>query len=144
MAKARETVGDNGFSSTARKVMMVDENGLPTGSAAGTLDVIIADAVVVPQGGSLTSTAINVDGYKDFTFFVTASLAATVYVQASQDGTNWYDITTTAGAALTYGVTAAQKNAIPLPSIRAFYLRLTVKNTGAGVNTMSARLAAGA
>ena len=143
MATARDQVPAQGYSSTVRKVLQVDENGYPTGTSQGTIIVTLASAQSVPASGVVTTPALNVDGYKDFVILATSTLATTIYLQCSDDGLVWYDLTTSAGAALTFALTANQMNAIPITGVRTPYIRIVLKNTGASAAIVTAKFVAG-
>ena len=68
-----------------------------TSSAPGSVYKQIVDRTIVPNNASSTGTALFSEGLSDFNLVVRVTAqttAATIRLQASEDGTNWADIVT--------------------------------------------------
>ena len=84
----------------------------------------IADGVSLPAGGTLTHEGINVNDYSGITVLVSSTGNSTVYIQVSDDNTNWYDVKSPADADRIYNCNN-EKIAIPL-NLYAVYMRVVV------------------
>lgn len=88
---------------------------------------VITTGTSVAAGGTLTHAGIDVNDYSRVTVLVSSSGNSTVYIQASDDNTNWYDPKTVADADITHNCNA-EKIAINVP-VYAHYLRVVVYAT---------------
>jgi len=130
MAKARDTIGVNAYSSTVRKVLNVDENGMPAGHSQGTYEVVLWNNQAVGTGATILGPTMNVDGYKRITFLVKTDAACTVYPEVSNDGVTWYNPKTVADADIS-NACSNETIAIMFNEHYSQYVRLVVKATAA-------------
>lgn len=55
-------------------------------------NVIVIPDIAIGAGQDCTHTAVDISGYRSMMFHVSSSANSTVYLQFSDDGTNWYDL----------------------------------------------------
>ena len=126
----------------ARGLLSIDENGYVTGASMGTLEAVMLNAQTVAGLGTIVGPGIDVDGYSKLTFLVYANVSTEVYVQVSNDNTNWYNPKTVADADIK-NLCNNEKIAITFVGYYAPYVRIVVDNKAAGTATVTAILLAG-
>jgi len=93
------------------------------------VDYKVFDAVTLPGTGTLTHTGLDVSDYRKVTIMVSTTQNCTVYVQVSDDNTNFYDPKTVADADITHNCNN-EKICFDVP-VYAHYLRVVVYNNTA-------------
>lgn len=97
----------------------------------------VIDSQNIAAGGTITHEGENVEKYSKITALVSTDQDCTVYVQLSDDNTNFYDIKTEADGDLSWNCNN-EKIAIPLSDYTAKYLRLVIKNNSGSTATVTA------
>ena len=141
MAGSNASVDPNGFSTTVRKILQVDENGYPTGASMGTQSVTAFNAQAVPANTTVDGPSIGVDGYHNLCLMINTTQAGTLYIQGSDDGVSWYDLTGTTGTALTWSISAGA-TAVPVPNVFAPFVRCQFRNTAGSAATVTLKVVA--
>lgn len=90
-------------------------------------DVTLFDTVSLVDDGLLTHEGIDVSTYAGKTILLSTTGTCTLYVQFSNDNTNWYDWCDAAGTAMSFTVNNVKK-AIGVDD-HCHYIRLIVHNT---------------
>lgn len=96
-------------------------------------EFVVADAVSVAAGGTLTHTGVDVNDYAKKTVLVSTTANCTVYVQVSDDNTNFYNIKTAADGDLSWNCNN-EKIAIQIDHY-AHYMRIVIYATVASTVT---------
>jgi len=94
----------------------------------------IAEDVSVSAGGTLTHTGIDVNDYSGISVLVSSTGNCTVYIQVSDDNTNWYDIKSLSDGDRAWNCNN-EKIAIPMNPY-AHYMRIVVYATTASTVTV--------
>ena len=89
-------------------------------------DFIVMDNESVDAGAVLTHTGIDISKFRTVTMLISTTGNCAVYIQFSDDNTNWYDLCDAAGTAYEYTVNN-EKKAIGINDF-AHYMRVMVKN----------------
>ena len=98
-------------------------------------DFVVMDSVSVDAGAVVTHTGIDVSRFKKITVLVSTTDDFTVYVQVSDDNTNWYDIKTDADGDLSWNCNN-EKIAFKVEHFSK-YMRVVAKNNAASAATIS-------
>jgi len=100
--------------------------------------ITLFDSQTVPNNSAITHAAVDVESTSAKTLLISSDVAVTVYVQFSDDGTNWYDWVDAAGSALTLSVNNESKAWAIDDYTR--YIRIVVFNASGTNATVTAKL----
>ena len=89
-------------------------------------DFIVMDNVSVDAGAVVTHTGIDISKFRTVTMLISTTGNCAVYIQFSDDNSNWYDLCDAAGTPYEYTVNN-EKKAIGINDF-AHYMRVVVKN----------------
>jgi len=89
-------------------------------------DFIVMNNVSVDAGAIVTHTGIDISKFRTVTMLISTTGNCAVYIQFSDDNSNWYDLCDAAGTAYEYTVNN-EKKAIGINDF-AHYMRVVVKN----------------
>lgn len=101
------------------------------------LQSVVLDSESIAASGTITHAAEDVEKYSKITALVDTDQNCTVYVQLSNDGTNFYDIKDLSDNDISFTCNN-EKIAIPLSDYTAKYLRLVIKNNSGSTATVTA------
>jgi len=125
-ATGPESIGlyfDDEFTNTAKVI---------TGSEYK--DYVVMNSVSVDAGAIVTHTGIDVSRFKKITVLVSTTDDFTIYVQVSDDNSNWYDIKTDADGDISYNCNN-EKIAFKVEHFSK-YMRVVAKNNAASAATI--------
>jgi len=109
-----------------------------TDRSAATWEIL--DGESVDSGATVTHVEIDVTDYGAYTALVSTDQQCTIYVQFSQNGTDWYDLTDSAGTSLEYTVDN-EKKAIGINDVTT-YVRIVIYNESDSTATVDLDLVA--
>lgn len=89
-------------------------------------DFIVMNNVSVDAGAVVTHTGIDISKFRTVTMLISTTGNCAVYIQFSDDNSNWYDLCDAAGTPYEYTVNN-EKKAIGINDF-AHYMRVVVKN----------------
>ncbi len=89
-------------------------------------DFVVMDSVSVDAGAVITHTGIDISKLRTVTMLISTTGDCAVYIQFSDDNSNWYDLCDAAGTPYEYNVNNVKK-AIGINDF-AHYMRIVVKN----------------
>jgi len=89
-------------------------------------DFVVMDSVSVDAGAVVTHTGIDISKLRTVTMLISTTGNCAVYIQFSDDNSNWYDLCDAAGTPYEYNVNNVKK-AIGINDF-AHYMRIVVKN----------------
>lgn len=104
-------------------------------SSRDATDIKVFDAVSLDAYGTLTHPGEDVSDYGGKTLLISTTQDCTVYVQFSDDNTNWYDWCDAAGVAMSFSVNNAKK-AMSIDDY-CHYIRIVVYNAAASAATVT-------
>lgn len=102
------------------------------------MDVTLIDTVALPGSGIVTHVGEDVSGYSRKELIVTTTGDATIYVQFSDDNSNWYSWYDVQDVVVTF-TCSNEKKAWEIID-HTHYLRILIYNSGTSSITVSARL----
>lgn len=94
----------------------------------------ILDSESVAAGGTITHSAVHSGNYAGLTVLISTDQDCSVWVQFSNDQTNWYSLTDAAGTTLKYNVNN-EKKAIGVNDI-SDYIRIVIYNNAGSSATI--------
>ena len=97
-------------------------------------DFIVMNNVSVDAGAVVTHTGIDISKFRTVTMLISTTGNCAVYIQFSDDNSNWYDLCDAAGTPYEYTVNN-EKKAIGINDF-AHYMRVVVKNNDSGSVTV--------
>jgi len=98
-------------------------------------DFVVMDSVPVDAGAVVTHTGIDVSKFKDKLILVSTTDDFTIYIQVSDDNTNWYDLKTNSDGDISFNCNN-EKIAFRI-NYFSKYMRIVAKNNGSSAATIS-------